>query len=179
MFTTNNTANTSVLASAAAAAAASSANTVSTSSNCTNTARSTSRGSPYSHTYSSYSNPCLNSMHPQNTSGTPTGYQDYSSMYHTMDPTVAWHAAYSANLYRGYEAAAAAHDSMWPPQGYSWQNYYAYFKEISDWYLTICQNSSKFFSGYLKQLWYVTVTLNLGICKDTWRFYCLGDFFRV
>ena len=37
---------------------------------------------------------------------------------YSMDP-MAWHAAaYSANLYRGYEAAAAAHDGMWPPQGH-------------------------------------------------------------
>ena len=50
-------------------------------------------------------------MHPQNA----TGYQDYSSMYPTMDP-MAWHAAaYSANLYRGYDvAAAAAEGHMWP-----------------------------------------------------------------
>ena len=48
-------------------------------------------------------------MHPQNA----TGYQDYSSMYPTMD--MAWHAAaYSANLYRGYEAAAVAEGHMWP-----------------------------------------------------------------
>ncbi len=35
-------------------------------------------------------------------------------MYQAMDP-MAWHAAYSANLYRSYEATAAAHDGMWPP----------------------------------------------------------------
>ena len=40
--------------------------------------------------------------------------QDYS-MYGAMDPTMAWHAAaYSANLYRGYEVAAAA-EGGWPP----------------------------------------------------------------
>ena len=38
-------------------------------------------------------------------------------MYSAVDP-VAWHAAYaaSANLYRGYETAAAAHDGVWHPQ---------------------------------------------------------------
>lgn len=47
-------------------------------------------------------------------------YQDYSSMYSTMDPTMAWHAAaYSANLYRGYEAAVASEAGVWPPQSHA------------------------------------------------------------
>ena len=89
-----------------------SSSTIATSTASSSITRSTSRGSPYSNSYSAYSGANVNpAMHPQNA----TGYQDYSSMYPTMDP-MAWHAAaYSANLYRGYDvAAAAAEGHMWP-----------------------------------------------------------------
>ena len=121
MFTTSNT-NGSTLATSAASVTASSA-------------RSSSRGSPYSsHTYGAYSGTNINPMHHQN-SAAAAGYQDYSSMYPVgaMDP-MAWHAAYaSANLYRGYEAAAAAHDGMWPPQaGHPHMNSFIPNNEISE-----------------------------------------------
>ena len=119
MFTTSNNGggSTSTIATSTAAAAASSSSL----------ARSASRGSPYSNSYGAYSGTNVNpaaaaaAMHPQNA----TGYQDYSSMYPTMD--MAWHAAasaaYSATLpYRGYDPASIAEGHMWPPQTHPHMN---------------------------------------------------------
>ena len=99
-----------------------SSSTIATSTASSSITRSTSRGSPYSNSYSAYSGANVNpAMHPQNA----TGYQDYSSMYPTMD--MAWHAAasaaYSATLpYRGYDPASIAEGHMWPPQTHPHMN---------------------------------------------------------
>ena len=115
MFTTSNNGGGSTSTIATSTAASSSL------------ARSASRGSPYSNSYGAYSGTNVNpaaaaaAMHPQNA----TGYQDYSSMYPTMD--MAWHAAasaaYSATLpYRGYDPASIAEGHMWPPQTHPHMN---------------------------------------------------------
>ena len=116
MFTTSNNGGGSTSTIATSTAASSSSLT-----------RSASRGSPYSNSYGAYSGTNVNpaaaaaAMHPQNA----TGYQDYSSMYPTMD--MAWHAAasaaYSATLpYRGYDPASIAEGHMWPPQTHPHMN---------------------------------------------------------
>lgn len=99
MFTTGNG-----LAVPASSASPSSANSASI------TSVRTSRSSPYSHGYGSYGS--SNNMHHQNTAS----YPEYSSMYQAMDPTMAWHAAYQANLYRSYADPHAAEASMWSHQ---------------------------------------------------------------
>lgn len=77
-------------------------------------------------------------MHPQQ------NYQEYSQMYaQAMDPTMAWHTAAYAGLYRGYEAAAAAqHSEMWPSHHHHHMNSFIPNNEITPTDISAIENNA-------------------------------------